>query len=343
MQRTLYLHVGAHRTATSSIQKFLQQNFEALQEQGYLQAFGQARHFDIVNRIFKRELDVAELSADLAQRADAKAHPIHSIILSDEDICTRSNLARLARFRAFFDVKLVFMLRRQDLWIESWYQQNVKWQWNAELANLTFAEFLAKRGRFFWIDYDARVRHMEKLFGTENVICRVFERSAMPEGPVATFCDAIGLTDRSGLLPPPHINTSLSPQMTEFMRHLPLNSIPEKQRRAFEQACVKADWHVRRQSGPQSPHYMDPATRALVLAEYADANATLARRHFGRDQLFLEPLPPADAPLAPQQLPDDSALLMEAFVRPFVSALAEIQAAQAEAARKAAEAKQDRI
>jgi hypothetical protein len=345
MQRTLYLHIGAHRTATSSIQKFLHSNFGKIQIEGFFYPFNLRRHFDLINRIFAREVSVADVAADLNRRADGKRYPIHSIVLSDEDICIRKDLGLLAQFRDHFEVKVVFMLRRQDLWIESWYQQNVKWQWNSDHAHLTFEEFLTRRARFFWIDYDERVRHLEKLFGAENVILRVFEKGQMPEGPVNTFCDAIGLAKRDGLLPPPHVNTSLSPLMSEFMRCLPLDALPAKQRREMERACEVMDAEMTAGTRP-SALYLDPAARAALMAEYAEGNAALARRRFGRDQLFFDPLPAAEAPLALRTLPDSSYELMQRLVGPFVATLAEQRIAaelalaeKATAEKAAAEAK----
>ena len=153
------------------------------------------------------------------------------------------------------------------------------------------------------------------------------------------FCDAIGLADRTGLRPDEKVNHSLSPMMTEFMRHLPLDEVPARQRREFERACTFADKAVLERTGPQSSLYMDVPTRAALMAEYAPGNADVARRHFARDQLFSNPAPDPAKPLAPQELPTSSQETMQTLVAPFVQALAvlRLRAEQAEAAEKAAE------
>lgn len=46
MTRTLHLHIGSHRTATTSIQSFLRHNLKALIEHGCLLPFRKPRHFD---------------------------------------------------------------------------------------------------------------------------------------------------------------------------------------------------------------------------------------------------------------------------------------------------------
>jgi hypothetical protein len=332
MRRTLFLHIGAHRTATTSIQRFLRANTAALAARGILNPDGEARHHRLSAWMLAGEAEAAAaaLTAAADQAARAARRPVDRIVLSDEDLCARTDLARLRPLARVFDLRVIYVIRRQDLWLESWYRQNVKWQWNPDLAHLTFAEFLARRRSFFWIDYEATVARLERLFGAGAVELMVFEAAEMPEGPVAAFARALGLDDLDGLALGQHANGSLSALTTEFMRHLPLHEIPERRRKRVEAACVRMDWHVRRHFGAQSPHYLDAAARAAVLEPYAPGNARLARHRFGRDLLFREPLPPADAPLAPTALPADPAALMQVFVAPLVQYLAEAEAAAAE-------------
>ena len=337
--RTLYIHIGAHRTATTSVQKFLQTNFVKLQRRGYFHPYNAGRHVALMNKIFSGEVPVAEVAADITRRADSKAYALHSVVLSDEDICMRRDLSVLAQLREHFDVKIVFALRRQDLWLESWYLQNVKWQWNPSLAHLTFAEFLERREEFFWIHYEAYLRHVEDLFGRDNVLLYAFDKAQMPQGPVAAFCDAIGLTEREGLSPAPHTNTSMSPAMSEFMRVMPLDEIQPVQRKFFELACAQVDKTRRQQHSRESNLLMDAETRARILDIYAPGNAAVAREYFGRETLFLDPLPAPDAPLAEMRLPAEGYAVMRDYVADFVRAMALIRTEEAETAAAVAAAK----
>jgi hypothetical protein len=327
MRRTLYLHIGAHRTGTTSIQRFLRRNTDALAARGVLNPFGLARHYELIGQICGGRIPAAAaaalLEAEAAASEAATGCPVRALVLSDEDICSRTDIARLARLSDHFAVQVIYVIRRQDLWLESWYRQNVKWQWNPDLAHRPFAEFLARRRAFFWIDYEATVTRLERLFGRDAVAVLLFEAPAMPEGPVAAFARAIGLDRLDGLAADQHANASLTALTTEFMRQLPLDEMPERTRRLVEEACRKTDWHVRQHFGPQSALHMDAATRAAVMAGYAPGNAALARRRFGRAALFATPLPPDDAPLAPAALPDDAARLMTVFVAPLLRGLAQ--------------------
>ena len=293
---------------------------DALLARGIFHPLRIARHFALFNAIFAGRRSVKDVSLDLLQRTSKHDHDIHSIILSDEDVCMRPDLSVLAGFAEHFDVKVVFALRRQDLWLESWYLQNIKWQWNKSLSHLTLDEFIARSDEFHWADYDRLLTQLDGLFGQENVLPYVFEKAQMPNGPVAAFCDRIGLTDLTGLTPAPHVNSSHSPSIAEFVRCLPLDEAPDKYRARLEAAVKAVDQQLVAAAG-HSSLLLDHAARQAVLDSHAAGNANVARRYFDRDALFLEPLPEPDAPLAQMKLPPDSATLMRDYVAPMIRGL----------------------
>ncbi|MEI6099754.1 MAG: hypothetical protein WCS20_15970, partial [Alphaproteobacteria bacterium] len=131
----------------------------------------------------------------------------------------------------------------------------------------------------------------------------------------------IGLTDLSGLAPPAQINSSYSPSVAEFVRLLPLDEAPEKYRGRLETAIKQVDRGMEQQPGQRATLLMDYRTRMDIIALHAPGNAAVARRYFGRDQLFTEPLPTLDAPLAQMVLPQDSTVLMQDYVAPMVRGL----------------------
>jgi hypothetical protein len=318
---TLYLHIGTHRTATSSIQAFMLANWEALLAQGVLHPMRIPRHFALFNAIFSGRRSVKDVADDLKSRAAKHAVNVDRIVLSDEDVCMQTDLSLLGQFREHFDVKVVFALRRQDLWLESWYLQNIKWQWNRSLSHLTLDEFLERSDEFHWAYYDRLLSHLDDIFGQENVLPYVFEKAQMPDGPVAAFCNRIGIEDISGMKPAPHVNSSYSPAIAEFVRCLPFDEAPDKYRARLEQAVKAVDQRLAVTGKAHSSLLMDHVTRAGVMALHEEGNANIARRYFGRDALFLEPMPGPDEPLSQMTLPSDSAALMRDFVAPMIQSL----------------------
>lgn len=322
MKRTLWIHPGIQRTATTSIQEFFFENFHALQERGILYPFHTRRHFQFMNRLIRGNLQVDVAAEDLIRRADAKSTPIHTLVLSDEAISLHKNISRLTELRKYFDVKIMLFLRRQDLWLESWYFQNVKWQWNPALSHGTLEDFLKHQKSFHWIHYDKHIARLEKLFGPENVHIGVFERQDMPGGPVATFCNHIGLTQLDGLSAPKHTNASLSPAMTDLVRQLPLDEgLGDETRNVMVQALQRVDAHLPKRLSGGGKLILPHQTRLKIMKRYAKGNAALAKRRFGRDLLFQEPLPDPSVPIADLALPTDSAVLMEYFIGPLIGDL----------------------
>lgn len=335
--RTLYLHIGTHRTATSSIQSFMHANSSALLQRGIFYPYKVARHNDLFRMIFSGKREVTDAAADLFKRADKRAGPDASVVLSDEDISMQTDLSRLKDFNEFFQVKVIFSLRRQDFWLESWFLQNIKWQWNETLSHCTLDAFLARRAEFHWVDYNTYVTHLEQVFGRENVLLYPFEKEQMPDGPVSAFARMIGLESITGLTPTPHVNSSHSAKVSEFMRCLPLDEAFPLYRRKLEQACSAVEKQLAMTGSEASSLLIGHDYRLAILSEYAEGNAALARRYFNRDQLFLAPVPGADQPVASMQLPADSYKLMRDFVEPFVRALIAQEVAAANAADEAAQ------
>jgi len=321
VKRKLILHIGTHRTATSALQTYLHDNFHPLKTKGFFYPFKVRRHIKLINHLFADKRDPKEVAQTITERADNHPNDIHTVILSDEDICLREGLHLLGQFRDTFDVRVVFTLRRQDTWLESWFLQNIKWQWNDKLSHCTLDEFLAMREEFHWIHYNRYVRHLESVFGEGNIILNIHEKQQMQGGPIETFCDSIGLTDREGFTAPAHINESFSPIISEFMRCLPLGTASSDYRNMLTGACAKIDRGLNGSSKKQSERIISHDTRQALMQDYQDGNHALAQRYFDRNDLFLEPLPGPDAPLANMALPTDSYQLMEQFVAPLMDAI----------------------
>lgn len=321
--RKLILHVGVHRTGTTSTQKFMRENFQPLLKKGVLYPFGVSRHDRVVRRLVRNEVPALKLARDLERRAASHPSHVHTVVLSDEDMSMIRDFRVFEPLKEMFDVKIVVSLRRQDLWLESWYLQNIKWQWNPALSHLTFDQFFARRAEFFWIDYAARFAHFEEVFGPGSVIAGVFEKADMPDGPIQAFLRMIGIEDLTGFSPFLHRNSSLSPLMSEMMRQMPMDRMAPKERALVEAACIEVD---RTLPTNGSKLVMPFDQRQLVLGEYADSNHSVAQTCFSRDVLFHEPMPLESDPLAEQSLPGDTQELVKLFVGPIFRELADLMA-----------------
>lgn len=316
-RRTLYLHIGVHRTATTAIQATMYCNWKTFRDRGFLYPLGVERHIGTFNNIFFGHTTAKAVAADLVKRAGAHPVPIHTLIMSDEDVSMRRDLSPLRAFTDHFDVKVIFAMRRQDLWLESWWAQNVKGQWDRRYCHMPWPEFLERRADFHWIDYATYIDHIEQVFGEGSVKPYVFERSQMPRGPIAAFCEQFGFRDAASLVKAGGENISLTPEVSEFVRHLPLIDAPMQLRLRLIAMAEAVDRRVRAEKPVtlMIPHDQ----RMAIMKQFEPGNRRIAQRFFGRGQLFLEPLPAADAPVTTPALPYGSSQVMTRLVSPFVS------------------------
>lgn len=194
------------------------------------------------------------------------------------------------QFREFFDVKIIKALRRQDLWIESWYNQNIKWQWDKELRHVSFEQFLELLDKFHWINFEQYLSRPENSFGSDTILPIVFERDQMPNGPIETFMEKVGIDATNMNLPAP-MNASLSAFTTELLRHFPLDELDSQHRKVLERIFVNLDTGIDKTPQESSKLLLSHEQRARIMDQFAPQNRAIAQKYFDREELFFAPLP----------------------------------------------------
>lgn len=329
---TVYLHIGLHKTGTTALQYFLWQNNEVLNQHGicfpdfglrYPNAnFRRNGHFLIApgqgdpkeklwpGRDFDSTLDkVSELSETYGR-----------IILSDEAIWQRSGFQG-DRFwptvKESFDkrglqVKIIVYLRRQDLWVQSFWKQKVKVGSSRSFENFTKR---ISNTDYYPLDFAAYLDRLSGIFGKESLIVRVYEKGqyAGPEHNLhSDFLDIFGLTLKDGFTIAKEVcNTSLDGSSIELRRILNGIPVPNEKDHILSDCfteILKAD----RFTHPQSSYtlFADGAQRAF-LESYAASNARVAREYLGREDgvLFYDELKEL-----PEGSSDDRGLLRDTIL-----------------------------
>lgn len=215
--KTLYLHIGMPKTATTYIQYLLSVNNKVLQEEGYtypdfgvrFSEVGENRngHFLISvlkdehgNRLFEKERKIEE---ECFQKIYAMMENYPNVILSDEVIW---NFAEDRRDENFWKnlkerlaahgitLKIIVYLRRQDLYIQSVWAQAVK----ERSLSIPLHEFIeTKEYNKKKLDYAERLDAIAGDVGKENMIVRVYEKgqySGTEQTIISDFLNAVGLT-----------------------------------------------------------------------------------------------------------------------------------------------------
>lgn len=171
-----------------------------------------------------------------------------------------------------FDTKIVMLVRRQDTYMESRYNQLIKRQ---ELRDFpTFLDELPLKN-FDWADIaDTYAEH----FGKDNVTVLPFERQVLNSANIESFLDAvlltIGVTQKINFENVPTINPSLAPRVIEVQR-LANKLLPEIEAHNlanwFENTIPKL---------PDDPHtLMTKEDRSRILDFFREPNRRLCAEY----------------------------------------------------------------
>lgn len=194
--RTLYLHIGTPKTATTSIQMFCVDNESVLKKLGYSYPILNFKFPKVEKRRNGHFLVGGTKKADgtrniekdeqMFQRGIKMIHDsfeqTDNVILSDENLWTSSQGKMFAFWNRIqkdaeqsgYQIKVIVYLRRQDEFANSWFAQQVKEGWGT---------FRTTKWKSFWkhpreivLDYYETLENIASVVGKENIIVRIFER-----------------------------------------------------------------------------------------------------------------------------------------------------------------------
>lgn len=308
--RQLVIHIGAPKTGTTAVQRFFTAAAPALARRGVaypdvcLRGYG---HHDLAFLVgggypewaTPQPRDLESLAADLDH---ALLSPAPLVVLSSEDFFLQPEPAALRklieRASAQREVQVLVYLRRQDHMAASWYNQAVK----AQGFTGTFAE--CDRATAPLWDYARQLSLWASAFGDEAMRVRVYEQGALVGGDIVLdVLSALDL-DPSGLeRPAAPVNTNLSRDILEFQRQVNRLPLTREQKRRFHKELMALTEATRGQGLFDDTPVVGPGERRALIARYEASNRVVARRWFGRDELFSEP-PPAGPEPAPWSGPD---------------------------------------
>lgn len=282
-KKRLFVHIGSHKTGTTSIQHALKNNEAALAGSGYV--------YFSENRV-SAERSFPDLHSWVGCVTPGQLLPQGMCFLEPERLCqilgglpldviiSSENLSfifapePLAEFalhaRQHFDeIKIICYLRRQDRHMVSHHQEGSRLhrRWENQLfgheprALPTFAD-----NHLLYLDYHQRLLHWAEIFGEESLKVRIFEPSELTEGDaVADFMALLGI---QGYALPGRLNTSRG-FFTTKIGHLVNGSALRN-----PEAVLGALGNL-----PEDPTRLSPSREQAVryMAHFQESNARLAQ------------------------------------------------------------------
>ena len=215
--KTLYLHIGIPKTASTAIQLFCMENEKALNDHGYIfpdfglhyRFTGEWRngHFLIGEQRVKSEKANYEKKDQVIDTCFEKIYQLFEtydhMILSDEGLWYEGvrNDGRIWKKiqaeaeKGIFSIKVIVYLRRQDEFIYSRWNQQIKAAFGLDLPNYvrSWEETLEHIPKSM-LNYYEILKKISAYVGKENIIVRQFDRKRFYKQNVyADFLNAVGL------------------------------------------------------------------------------------------------------------------------------------------------------
>ncbi|MFM9268980.1 hypothetical protein ACJ7V3_01785 [Halomonas elongata] len=292
--KRLHIHFGIHRTGTTSIHHNLLGNAEELERQGYIYP-----ELGVGHRHVKTAWGIisGKLKPDaLVSRIHAESEdPDKLIILSSEDFCQLRNAKWLSVLSKEFDLSASLYVKRQDLWLESWYNQHIKWPWSKKFSSSSPEFFLENRGDFYWIDYDWLVPRICEFVDREKLHVGVMERTSV-NNTTKDFFQFLGVDESSIIYRKPK-NESLTKGQLEIARKLDLIDFKPKGRQKILSSIKKLN--IEEDDG--SKVIFTPGQRQKILTAFGKGNEKVANKFLGKQKLFEEEIDFSEPVVVPEE------------------------------------------
>lgn len=273
----LYIHIGTHKTGSTSIQHALK-GMSNINKEGweYLHLPTKYRRLMYTD---VHEQDSVTLFNKYLHKKVKKSSKTNRFILSAECLIgdptngyLNSNITSSMLYQATqaFNTKIIIYLRRQDDFIESMYTQKIH-----EGQSFTFDEFSAKFNVTGALDYNRIIEDYSRVFGKENIIIKSYHKAAALD-LLHDFGSIIG-SQSLAELNVQRKNQSYSQQAVALARvcNLELNHSEKKRLRKVLQRTLPKDKN-------HCFSYFSDQQRKDILSRFEHSNTTVAQSYFSQ-------------------------------------------------------------
>jgi len=223
-RKRVFIHIGTHKTGTTSAQAWAVRNFDTLLENDWLYAETGRQKHDAHSNI-PWLLEDNDPNASLLEgmtrdrllkdlRAEIDASPAHNVLLSAEDMCTlrAENIKPLGEALEGYEVNVIGLFRDQPSFLVSQY---VEWLKHL-LTNDNFLAFIAHLKDSWILDYGQIEEQWTKVFGRD---CFHVLRYSPGDNSAARLFQHLGI-DYSGPNGAANENTSPSAEVVSAWKYL---------------------------------------------------------------------------------------------------------------------------
>ncbi|WP_121064140.1 hypothetical protein [Chachezhania antarctica] len=288
-RKTVYLHIGSHKTATTSLQSTFSVSDALMEAAGVLFPKSGRKyqaHHPLAWQL--RDQDTVDTPLDAlgdwpALFDEIDASPAEVVVISSEDFEWIPTLDRLEDLKRRYDLRVLFYMRSPETYLESFYNQIVKDFVTRETR--TLETYMTEEGLFF-LDNLRILSRWSKVVGQENVIVRLFDPDYLKGDIVTDFMDAIGCKAEIAFREPDvsvlH-KVSLPPDALEYLRLCNRHLTQEDGHHAFVVDLVQIARTNRDGLMETRGGQLSLAAKTAVLRRFVPMNREVSRRFLGAD------------------------------------------------------------
>ena len=279
----LKLHFGVQRTGSSTIKKRLIASDQILKVNGFLhpELGVQHRHTGLAWKLNQKKISIEEIMDRIAEE---RTPNIHTIIVAGEDFALVEDFRWLSVLKDHYDVEVAIYLKRQDLWLESWYNQHVKWPWSKKFSGKSAEYFYDNIDDFSWIDYDGLLSKITKFLPSRKLHVQVLDGAGIKDSATDffAFCGIPGKLIKTVS----EQNASISMAQIEVLRRVDLADVGV----AARVKIIKALQAVKIDEDDGKKIVFTDLQVTNILKRFELTNRRVAKKYFNRDILFADPV-----------------------------------------------------
>ena len=275
MPNTLYIHLGAHKTGSSYIQRLLSLNNYQLYRHGYIYI-----DYNFISSFEDFDDCLSQLYHHYGNRDDL------TYVVSYEGFCgsiingyldVDQMAQKIQHITTNFDVRLILYIRRQDQLVESMYVQEIKTGYSLDFQS--FIDALPS-GSFDWAHI---IKQYEYYFPQHPITIVPFKSASRSSHQDIghNFLSTIGLSDIPITYPNTFINPSYNHTAVDIQRYA-------------NQFLDKTSQHILRRhltyyypKDPQTPYcFFSHQERLSFLDSFMASNTMVSNRFFNGTDFF---------------------------------------------------------
>jgi len=293
MKKRVFIHIGLHKTATTTIQRSLFKDSKKLKKSGWLCPssgasfpLSSAQH-NIASQLSGHRKFRAKMGGIEDLIEEVKESKYLNFIVSSEELSRLSDqqIKSLYDHLADYSVSIIVYLRRQDLMLQSTWSEIVK----KGNTRDTFENWIQKKLRTRKEDYYSLINAWEKSFGFENILVRPFEKKQFDGDIYQDFLKTCGVLDYEKFNIAERANVSPSYKSLEMTRFI-VNRIHGTPAFAHRKIIARSVNRFSELKGwnESAINIISPEIHKEIMSVYKRSNQQVAKKYLNRDDLFYD-------------------------------------------------------